>query len=294
MRVSYLERCRRVGLVASAVAVLAVALVFAQTPLTGTTGRVRARSYVFSGTGKTIPYALFVPAQYDSTKVWPLIVALHGAGQSLDGLMTYEGLLEFAERDGFILVAPLGYHEFGGFGGFFGLGQLAQTASLSHVRTDVLRDIIQKRQDLPGDIDALSEKDVMNVLEIVRGEYRVDPRRLFLWGHSMGGGGVYHLAAKYPALWAALAVAAPAPAATPAQLEQFKLLPILVLQGSADQIVRPEATRSTVAEMSRLGMQHLYVEIEGGTHTTFLSKNRDNLSKVFSFFNTVQARWISK
>lgn len=52
----------------------------------------------------------------------------------------------------------------------------------------------------------------MNVLDLVRDELRIDSDRIFLWGHSMGGGGTYHLAAKHPEVFAALGVAAPAPA----------------------------------------------------------------------------------
>ena len=40
--------------------------------------------------------------------------------------------------------------------------------------------------------------------------------------------------------------------------------------------------------MKQLGMQYVYVEIKGGDHTLFVSKNRDTLSKIFSFFNIVQ------
>jgi dienelactone hydrolase len=56
------------------------------------------------------------------------------------------------------------------------------------------------------DTNALSEKDVMNVLEIVCKEYNVDEHRIYLMGHSMGGAGTLHLGTKYPDKWAALAL----------------------------------------------------------------------------------------
>ncbi len=56
----------------------------------------------------------------------------------------------------------------------------------------------------------LSEKDVMNVLALVRKEFKVDDRRIYLMGHSMGGAGALHLAVKYPDIWAAVGVMAPA------------------------------------------------------------------------------------
>jgi len=237
--------------------------------------RVQQRSYVFAETGQTIPFALFVPSTYTASKKSPLIVALHGLGRPFDWMMGYQGMIDFAERDGFIVVSPLGYHPRGWYGsrgpGLAGNPQPAAPA-----------------EQLPANLGALSEKDVMNVLEIVRREFAVDPDRIYLWGHSMGGAGTYHLAAKHPELWAGLAVAAPAPSAPPAQLEGFRQLPILVLQGDKDQLVN--LTRQWVAKMQELGMAHVYVEVKGGDHSLFVSQDREMLSKVFSFFNIVRKR----
>ena len=239
--------------------------------------RVQERTYVFAETGKTIPYALFVPSTYSASKKWPLIVALHGLGRPFDWMMGYHGMIDFAERDGFIVVSPLGYHPRGWYGsrgpGLVGNAQPAPPA-----------------EQLPANLGELSEKDVMNVLEIARRDFAVDPDRIYLWGHSMGGAGTYHLAAKYPDVWAGLAVAAPAPSAQPTQLEAFRHLPILVLQGDNDQSVPVGQTRQWVAKMKELGMEHVYLEVKGGDHSLFVSQNRDTLSKVFSFFNIVRKR----
>jgi poly(3-hydroxybutyrate) depolymerase len=250
--------------------------------------RVQGRSYVFPETGEKIQYALFVPSNYDAAKKWPLIVGLHGAGRPYDWLMGFDGIIDFAQRDGFIMVTPLGYRALGGYGAprpttppSPASGQPGRTAAEIEARA-------KEVQSLPANISELSEKDVMNVLEIVRKEFNVDPNRIYLWGHSMGGGGTYHLASTYPDVWAAVAVAAPGRALTPEQLERFKHVPILVLQGDADRTVTVERTRESVAKMQQVGLEHIYVEIKGGDHDFFISKNRETLSKVFSFFNIVQ------
>jgi dipeptidyl aminopeptidase/acylaminoacyl peptidase len=239
--------------------------------------RVQERSYVFAETGKTIPYALFVPSTYSASRRWPLIVALHGFGRPFDWMMGYHGMIDFAERDGFIVVSPLGYHPRGWYGsrgpGLAGNAQPAPPA-----------------EPLPANLGDLSEKDVMNVLEIARREFAVDADRIYLWGHSMGGAGTYHLAAKHPGLWAGLAVAAPAPSALPTQLESFRNVPILALHGDNDQTVPVAQTRQWVAKMKELGMEHVYIEVKGGDHSLFVSQNRDMLSKVFAFFNIVRKR----
>ena len=72
--------------------------------------RVEGRTYTFPGTGQEVPYALFVPSNYDASRGWPLMGALHGLGRPYDWMMGYEGLVDAAERDGYIVVSPLGYH----------------------------------------------------------------------------------------------------------------------------------------------------------------------------------------
>jgi predicted peptidase len=239
--------------------------------------RVQGRTYVFAETGQTIPYALFVPSNYDPSRKWPLIVALHGLGRPFDWMMGYEGMIDFAQRDGFIVVSPLGYHPRGWYGSR-GTGLASNTQPAPPA------------EQLPANLGELSEKDVMNVLGIARREFSIDEDRVYLWGHSMGGAGTYHLAAKHPHLWAGLAVAAPAPSAPATELESFRQVPILVLQGDDDRSVPVARTREWVAKMKELGMEHVYIELKGGDHSLFVSRNREMLSKVFSFFNIVRKK----
>lgn len=218
--------------------------------------RVQARNYVFQPTGETIPYALFVPSNYDRTKAWPLIIGLHGAGRPYDWLMGYDGIIDFAQRDGFIMVTPLGYHPLGFFGNPLPTGP---------PRNERLRPLTETLKTLPANIPELSEQDVMNVLAIVRKDLNIDSSRIYLWGHSMGGGGALYLAAKYPDVWAGVAAAAPYRPPNFAQLvERFRQIPTLVLQGDADDIVPVAETRQWVAKMKELRMEVLYVEIAGG------------------------------
>ena len=229
--------------------------------------RVQHRNYEFPGTGESIPYAIFVPSSYDSSQGAPLIVSLHGLGRSHDWLMGYHGLLEQAEANGYIVITPLGYIR----RGWYGSREL---------------DDMQDAQR--------SEQDVMNVLQLMRDEFNVDSNRIYLWGHSMGGAGTYHIAAKYPDLLAGLGVAAPAPEANAPMdniLNSIKHLPIFVLQGDEDAAVPVERTRAWVAKMAELGMQHVYVEIPGGDHSLLISQDAVNMQKFVDFFNIVRKQY---
>jgi predicted peptidase len=239
--------------------------------------RVQGKSYVFKETGRQVPYALFVPSKYDASKKWPLIVGLHGLGRPYDWVMGYDGIIDFAERDGYVMVSPLGYHPRSWYGS---RGANPEGNAPAGGRGG---------EPLPPNAGELGEKDVMNVLEIARKDFNIDPDRIYLWGHSMGGAGTYHIASKFPDIWAGLAVAAPAPSPSsgvqPDALEKIKHIPMLVLQGDADTSVPVARTREWVARMKQLGMEHVYIEVKGGDHTNFIARDREMLSKLLSFFN---------
>ena len=229
--------------------------------------RIQHRSYTFPPTVEEIPYALFVPSTYNESDPAPLIISLHGLGRSYDWLMGYHGFLDQAEASGYIVVTPLGYIRRGWYGS-------------------------RKTED-PQD-GAYSEQDVMEVIQLVRDEFAVDNNRIYLWGHSMGGAGTYHLAAKNPDLFAGLGVAAPAPETSTdieATLSKIKHIPIFVLQGDEDTAVPVTLTRAWVSKMEELGMQHVYAEIQGGDHSLLISQNSEHMQKFVDFFNIVRKKY---
>ena len=227
--------------------------------------RVQHRTYTFPPTGETIPYALFIPSSYNEGNQAPLVISLHGLGRTYDWLMGYHGFLDQAEANGYIVATPLGYIRRGWYG---------------------------SRETEDQQDSKYSEQDVMEVLRLVRDEFNVDNNRIYLWGHSMGGAGTYHIAAKYPGLFAGLDVAAPAPEQDldiKATLEKFKHVPIFVLQGDEDGLVA--LTRLWVEQMQNLGMQHVYVEIPGGDHSLVISQNSEHMQKFIDFFNIVRRHY---
>jgi poly(3-hydroxybutyrate) depolymerase len=251
--------------------VLAILDTLADSP---TFARIQARTYDFTEAGMPMSYELFVPSKYDQSRPTPLIVALHCLGSDAHHMIRYEGLTELAEARGYIVVAPMGYNSRGWYGSR-GTGRASE-------RGDAAKD--------PANLGELSEKDVMNVLAIVRKEFSVDARRMYLMGHSMGGGGTWYLGIKHPDLWAALAPAAPAIYTSPDALSAIKTTPVIVVQGDQDALVKVEVTRQWVAKMKELGMTHTYIEVPGGDHMAVIAKNRDNIRKIFDVFDQARRR----
>ncbi len=222
--------------------------------------KIEKRTYDFKEAGKQMEYALYVPTGYDPKKKSPLVVALHGYASTPQQIIRYPGLTKLAEQYGHIVVAPMGYNYKGWYGS---------------------RGATSKR-DKPNNLGELSEKDVMNVLRIVREEFNVDESRIYLMGHSMGGGGTWHLAIKFPHIWAALAPIAPAVYRSPDDLERIKHVPVIVVQGVKDRLVSVKITRRWVQRMKELEMEHVYIEDPKGGHV-FIAF--ENLPKIFEFFS---------
>ncbi|MBM3992706.1 MAG: poly(3-hydroxybutyrate) depolymerase [Planctomycetes bacterium] len=228
-----------------------------------TQSRIQKRTYEFKEAGKEMEYALFVPTSYDKAKKSPLIVALHGLGSNPQQIMKYRGLTDLAEKHGYIVVAPMGYNSSGWY------GQKGPTK-------------FNKDKNAPANLAELSEKDVMNVLGIARKDFNVDDNRIYLMGHSMGGGGAVHLALKNPDVWAALAPIAPALFMKVGELQKIKHIPIILVQGDKDNLVKVERVRPWAEEMKRLMMTHQYVEVAGGDHVSIAFTK---MPDIFEFFN---------
>ncbi len=224
-----------------------------------TSARIQKRTYDFKEAGKDMEFALFVHSKYDKTKSTPLLVALHGLGSNPQQIMRYRGLTDLAEKYGYIVVAPMGYNSKGWYGV---KGQ-------------------QSAKDTPENLGELSEKDVMNVLAIARKEFNIDNSRIYLMGHSMGGGGTWHLGLKYPDIWAGLAPIAPAIFRKPDALEKIKHIPVILVQGDKDNLVPVAGARRWAEQMKKLEMKHEYIEVAGGDHVRIAF---DKMPDIFAFF----------
>jgi predicted peptidase len=216
------------------------------------------RHYLLEEAGEIMPYRVFVPKRYDGSAPVPLVVALHGLGGTEDGWMDgYEQQLPaLAEKYGYIAVSPLGYRS----DGFYGFSYGSDAAS-------------RRKQEF-------SEKDVMQVLARVRAQYRIDPARIYLMGHSMGAIGTWFLAAKYPEIWAALGPIAGT--GSPQSMERMRHIPQFIVHGDADPTVSVAGSRNMVAAMQKLAVDHVYIEVPGGNHTDIAVPN---LPAMFEFFH---------
>lgn len=254
-------------------AALATVAAAGQSPPTGD----QQRQYVFPPTGQTLPFRIYVPSQWDGEASLPILLFLHGAGANertyLD--MADGQVRKLAEQHGYIVVSPLGFSPLGAFGNPLRLpavyGQnAAADAQLAAVTP-------QRRREL-----ALSELDVITVLELVTEEYGADRSRTFLAGHSMGSGGAWHLAARYPERWRAIApMSGPFLDARDYPFARLRTVPILMTEGTG-------ATPSLAGSRALAG----FLQDDGGFQFEYLEVDGDHGSmvpmvwpRVFAFFD---------
>jgi predicted esterase len=246
--------------------------------------RWEVRTYVMPETGDTIPYGVYLPRGYDASRRYPLVVGLHGAGGDHLSVMRYAGMLDAADRHGAILVTPLGYDRAGGYGAFTVLNACERAGDApAFCEGRIIAGMVARRRTLPPNRDALSEQDVLNVVDRAIADLAVDASRILLWGHSMGGGGTYHIASRHPGRFKALAVVAPAPPPSREALQAIGDVPILVIHGDADDTVPVASSRLTIAMMGELGIRHEYVEVAGGDHGRIIARDPAMVERLFGF-----------
>ncbi len=239
------------------------------------------RKYHFPAANADMPYRLYVPTTWDGKARLPLVIILHGAGSDENWYVDANDrqLIRLAEQHGYILVSPLGYTRMGAYGtplrlpAVFGNPESAakQRAAVSAEQERTLE---------------LSEKDVINVIEIVLSEYPVDRSSMFLTGHSMGSGGTWYLGAKYAQYWAAIApMSGPFVDEANYPWDSIRKMPVLMTEGTG-------ATPSLVGSKAMLAWMK-----ERGFKIEYMEVNADHggmiplvLPSIFNFFDRCRSK----
>lgn len=193
------------------------AVAHAQNPSAG--AQVEQSFKLASGT--SIPYLLYLPEKFDdkSTNKWPVILFLHGRGES---------------RGPLSIVAK------------WGPPRMA-------ARGDKLPYIIISPQ-CPADRRWTSEdqvKAVLGLLAHISKRFPVDAQRIYLTGLSMGGYGSWRLAAEHGNLFAA--VAPVCGAGNPEDAAKLKNIPLWVFHGTEDRAVPYQRSLEMVEAIQKAG-----------------------------------------
>ncbi len=199
----------------------------------------------YSQDSTTIPFRLYIPKKYDSTKKHPLVLALHGAGErgndnqkqiEFYGLATTWADSLAQSISNCFVVAPqcpennrwvdlnwkLGFYDF-------------ETTPISNELNAVV-----------GIIDLLSR------------EYKIDENRIYVTGLSMGGYATWDLLVRFPNKFAA---AIPMSGGGDFNsVQRIKNTPLWVFHGAKDEAVPVEGSRKMIKSLEQNGVSVIYTE----------------------------------
>jgi len=215
-----------------------------------------------NGRGETMPFLLFVPQGYDQTKQYPLVLWLHGGGTRGNDLK--------------LLLSHGNEH---------GIGFLARADNQARYPSFVLAPQCPTNR-FWGNSEANNPTTemtlVLEILDKVRQDHRVDSRRLYVMGMSLGGYGTWDIITRNP--WTFAAAVPICGGGNPAKASLIAKTPIWVFHGDEDEMVNVSESRRMVAALQKAGGQPRYTEYKGVGHNSWVAafKEPDFLSWLFA------------
>ncbi len=188
--------------------------------------------------GYKMPYRVYVPANYDADKKYPLILFFHnGSGR---GFNNEQQIMHENAAGTHIWTLPVNQAQFPAF-------VLAPQLSISDNWGDPELNEINPRMQMALDILAAVQKD-----------YSIDADRIVLVGEAMGGLGVWALVQTFPEKWAAAVVLGSYDNFT--NEKAIARVPLWLFQGAMDLTVPVELVRTMVKQLRKAGAQVQYTE----------------------------------
>jgi predicted esterase len=180
--------------------------------------------------GKTRVYYLYVPSTIQATSPTPLVVMLHGSGRTGNSLV--EKWKDFAKKESFIIAGPDSSDTRG-----WGSPQDGP---------DFLRDVVEE----------------------LKTKYPINPRRVYLFGHSAGASFALEMSLLESEYFAATAIHAGALTSQDISFIELakRKIPISIQVGDSDEFVPLKLARSTRDSLNAAGFSVELIEIKGHDH----------------------------
>jgi predicted peptidase len=189
--------------------------------------------------GHESPYVVFVPHSYDGAKPVPVVLFLHGAGETKG---TKGGKMPVEQG--------IGPHIKG-----------------RREKTFPAIVVIPQAETRGWQADGPNGKRAMAMLDEVMKAYKCDPDRVYLTGLSMGGYGAWHHAFTYPDKWAAFAPICGG--GDPRGAEKIKDIPCWAWHGDQDRAVKVDLSRQMIDALKKAGGSPRYTELAHVGHNSW-------------------------
>lgn len=206
--------------------------------------------------GKERTYYTFTPEKLKSSA--PLLLLLHGSGR--DGMSQINEWKDLATQQGMVLAAP---------------------------------DSENSRQ---WNVDIDGPEFLHQMVEAVRAKSRIDPKRIYLFGHSAGAVFALCMGIMEPKYFAAVGVHAGAlkPECYPSMDTAARKIPITIWVGTADQYFSMTLVKTTQTELNKHGFAAQVVELPAHDHNYYAVSKELN-PRIWNFLHShklkVPAAW---
>jgi predicted peptidase len=208
--------------------------------------------------GQQLKYRLLMPKDYspEGTQTYPLVLFLHGAGERGDDNMKQliHGTKEFVKEENrqkypcFVVVPQCPNDK-------------------RWVEVDWTLDSHQQPEE------SISLELTRELLANLQKMFRIDSKRLYVTGLSMGGFGTWDLVTRTPDVFAA---AVPICAGADESLaSRLTKLPIWAFHGEKDTVVKVERSRRMVDAIKKAGGSPRYTEYPGVGHNSWAQAYAD-------------------
>jgi predicted peptidase len=189
--------------------------------------------------GHESKYVVFVPHDYDGKKEVPVILFLHGAGETKSDQPKAKMPVEV------------------------GIGP----AIKKREKTFPFLTIIPQAETRGWGVSGESAKRALAMLEETTKAYKTDAKKVYLTGLSMGGMGTWSIATAMPDKFAAIVPICGR--GDPKQAEKLKDLPIWAFHGDADTSVNVSGSRDMIEAVKKAGGSPKYTEYPEVGHNSW-------------------------
>jgi predicted peptidase len=223
--------------------------------------------------GDTLPYRVLFPLNYDSSKQYPVVFFLHGAGErgrDNEKQLVHGGKL-FLQHDirmnfPAIVIFP----------------QCSQTDYWSNVLR--LHDARGKRsfEFIPDGTPTTYMTLLQELISYTLRSYPVKKEQVYIGGLSMGGMGTFEVVRRMPKIFAAAFVICGGAHPTTAQV--LKKIDWWIFHGGKDDVVPPEASQKMVDALKKTGAEVKFTLYPNANHNSWDSAfaEKDLLPWLFS------------
>ena len=199
--------------------------------------KLEARYYKAKGFSYSLPYRLYIPAKYNKSRKYPLVVILHGGGERGNDNISQVGLgvKIFTSKivqdiSKCFVIAPQ-------------CPRNSQWVNTKFITTPFDN---YKQAEIP---ESEAMKMVIAVIHSLVQEFSIDEKRLYVLGSSMGASGTWDVISRYPDLFAAAVTMSGV--SDPSTAARIAHMPIWAFHGRKDQVSPVYVTQNMIEALRK-------------------------------------------